>query len=1160
MQRPEGAGPSRPSPWAEPPAFLVDLLVEQLVRSELRGHTVASLRLVSSRWRTAASAAVRALAARCNNYPSLACNVGSMFPHLKVLQLHEGGLLDAAADLGGTLQSLHLLGSHNTREDHPVPTYPPTALAALAQLTGLVDFELEASWDTCCRAAGHLAGLERLRSLTLSPMAVSYGEEWTFRNKSVVLLEHCSQLSGLHRLACAAHNAQQQHVAALTALQHLSALQLTGLPNELLPALAQLGSRLRSLSLVNEADIRYCGDGMVNWDAGSEGCTCTALPASTFSQLQRLEVAWDVLLAILLLQPNAAAIPAGTLATLTSLTLDMSIVGLDDVEEDDELPAMERRMELLPRWLFSTPTRLQHLRLFGASTFGGWPSQLLEPVSRLRALEAVSFENMHVDGAVVSSLARLPRLRELEVGAEEGAGSPWEAPLRACTGLTRLALVVRDSPMRVATEMAQLKHLRRLKLDGNGNIMTRIALEHILDKLPALELLQTEWDPSRSRDGMYWCYPTRRLLHSQFWDRCGPHWLHRYDPANFSAAAALADVAALLEELLVETVGEQGQVSVAWNLPASQSQSPDMPLNEPPLVRTVTGFQPEGIHLTQWTSDQMLVSWQTGEPLMGSTADAPKPYDPKTVKSVVRWGTRSGNYTQQTEGDDSLVYTYVYPQNLTLNQRPAGEVYHSPILHHVLLDLKGLEPGTTVFYNVGDEAHGWSEELSFTTLRRGFPMRLGMVGDMGQTANSSATLNKLKASDPDVVVIVGDFSYADDHQPGQLSGNESMTGGNYVSEQLRWDSWARMTQPVLGTKPLISCRGNHEIEVLLSMDNTTMMAAAARYPYPQDPAKIDTAANVGIFYLEQFGTNTVNSSGRGQFINESDFAPASGFYSLDLPGVAHIVSLNSYLPWGKASAQYKWLLQDLAKVDREQTPWLILVWHTAAYHSYKGHFKEADTFMSVYEDVLYEHGVDLVYAGHVHAYERTAGGVYKYQKDVCGPQYTLIGDGGNVEGLYKTFIDTQPQADFCAEPSLYQLPSYQPIPYEKPVITLQDGQFCPSSQPAYSAYREPTFGHGVLELVNATHARWAWQRTIDVGDGQGAVDEVWLAKPPAGSCKTGRSAAATDGASAAGPAPGASAPAAAPASWPGSGASDSGHGMLLLLLLGALAVAAALLQ
>lgn len=122
--------------------------------------------------------------------------------------------------------------------------------------------------------------------------------------------------------------------------------------------------------------------------------------------------------------------------------------------------------------------------------------------------------------------------------------------------------------------------------------------------------------------------------------------------------------------LLIETVGEQGQVSVAWSLPASQSQSPDLPLDATQLVRfagrplcarallcysrmiifcchrlsqrvlgpaltgggtaaarccpnlsvpkraaqvrTVTGFQPEGIHLTQWTPDQMLVSWQTG--------------------------------------------------------------------------------------------------------------------------------------------------------------------------------------------------------------------------------------------------------------------------------------------------------------------------------------------------------------------------------------------------------------------------------------------------------------------------------------------------------------------------------------------------------------------
>lgn len=35
------------------------------------------------------------------------------------------------------------------------------------------------------------------------------------------------------------------------------------------------------------------------------------------------------------------------------------------------------------------------------------------------------------------------------------------------------------------------------------------------------------------------------------------------------------------------------------------------------------------------------------------------------------------------------------------------------------------------------------------------------------------------------------------------------------------------------------------------------------------------------------------------------------------------------------------------------------------------------------------------------------------------------------------------------------------------MITLQDGQFCPTSQPAWSAYREPTFGHGEHRCISS---------------------------------------------------------------------------------------------
>ena len=49
----------------------------------------------------------------------------------------------------------------------------------------------------------------------------------------------------------------------------------------------------------------------------------------------------------------------------------------------------------------------------------------------------------------------------------------------------------------------------------------------------------------------------------------------------------------------------------------------------------------------------------------------------------------------------------------------------------------------------------------------------------------------------------------------------------------RWDAWARLTQPLLARLPLVSCRGNHEIEQLLEAQNATSTAANARYPYPQ---------------------------------------------------------------------------------------------------------------------------------------------------------------------------------------------------------------------------------------------------------------------------------------------------------------------------------------
>ncbi len=65
------------------------------------------------------------------------------------------------------------------------------------------------------------------------------------------------------------------------------------------------------------------------------------------------------------------------------------------------------------------------------------------------------------------------------------------------------------------------------------------------------------------------------------------------------------------------------------------------------------------------------------------------------------------------------------------------------------------------------------------------------------------------------------------------------------------------------------------------------------------------------------------------------------------------------------------LQADLAKVDRKQIPWLLVLFHVPWYNSNHAHQGEGDGMMAAIEPLIYAAGVDIVLAGHVHAYERT---------------------------------------------------------------------------------------------------------------------------------------------------------------------------------------------
>lgn len=137
-------------------------------------------------------------------------------------------------------------------------------------------------------------------------------------------------------------------------------------------------------------------------------------------------------------------------------------------------------------------------------------------------------------------------------------------------------------------------------------------------------------------------------------------------------------------------------------------------------------------------------------------------------------------------------------------------------------------------------------------------------------------------------------------------------------------------------------------------------------------------------------------------------------------------------------------------MNRELTPWLIVVLHAPWYNSNECHIADGEAMKSAMEPLLHSHGVDFLFAGHVHAYERSTR-VYRELPHDEGTIHITIGDGGNREGLASTYVEP------C---------------------------------PVWSMRREASFGHGELSLLDSSTAKWEWHRNQD--DQSTAADVVWV--------------------------------------------------------------------
>ncbi|CAH9129800.1 unnamed protein product [Cuscuta epithymum] len=477
----------------------------------------------------------------------------------------------------------------------------------------------------------------------------------------------------------------------------------------------------------------------------------------------------------------------------------------------------------------------------------------------------------------------------------------------------------------------------------------------------------------------------------------------------------------------------------------------DLPDSDPRVQRTATGcWEPEQISVSlSFNYHSVWISWVTGEYQIG---DNITPYDPSSVASVVQYGKVNSTLDLTATGQ-SLIYSQLYPFIGLRN-------YTSGIIHHV--QLTELEPDTVYYYQCGDPLMAMSEVYYFKTMPISspdrYPNKVAIVGDLGLTYNTTSTINHLMRNNADLVILVGDVSYANLYLTNG-TGSDCYTCSFpdtpiHETYQPRWDYWGRYMQPLLSKVPIMVVEGNHDIEP--QIENKTFAAYSSRFAFPS------------------------KESGSSSPL----------YYSFNAGGI-HFVMLGGYVAYSKTDDQYRWLERDLANVDRKVTPWLVATWHPPWYSSYTAHYREAECMRVAMEELLYKAGVDLVFNGHVHAYERS-NRVFNYSLDPCGPVYITIGDGGNREKMAISHAD---------EPGNCPNPRSTPDAFMGGFCAYNftsgpaAGKFCWDQQPEFSAYRDSSFGHGILEVKNETHSLWTWHRNQDMYNESGG-DQIYIVRQP----------------------------------------------------------------
>jgi hypothetical protein len=269
--------------------------------------------------------------------------------------------------------------------------------------------------------------------------------------------------------------------------------------------------------------------------------------------------------------------------------------------------------------------------------------------------------------------------------------------------------------------------------------------------------------------------------------------------------------------------------------------------------------------------------------------------------------------------------------------------------------LTGLIPGQEFHYRVLEAGKPVFEATARARKSRGQPFRFALFGDCGAgTPSENAIAYQAYLAKPDFIFIPGDIVYS----AGRISEYRTKFFPAYNSDEPSTANGA----PLLRSVPFIAAPGNHDTILANYMRFPDALAYFLYWDQPLNgPVAPPDAAKAAHKLTGSKAAQPIFLAGAGARY------PRMANFSFDY-GNSHwtVLDANTYMDWSNPSLR-EWLRNDLAAA--QSATWRFVAFHQPGFNSSKEHFSEQQ--MRPLSPIFEEGHVDVVFAGHVHNYQRS---------------------------------------------------------------------------------------------------------------------------------------------------------------------------------------------